>query len=240
MAICLAESLIARGGLDPLDLMARFQAWRYQGHNSVTGRYFDIGNTTQAAIDRFISSGDPLSGDTSPQSAGNGSIMRLAPVAIFFRNDPEAAAAQAAEQSRTTHGAGECLESCALMARILTALLGGQDWDIAIRQDRTVPSNPKVRALANLGWKQKTRKDIRSSGYVIDTLEAALWSVDQTESFRDALLLAVNLGDDADTVGAVTGQFAGARYGLSGIPNSWLSKLAWHQKLLDLAVTLAA
>ena len=100
------------------------------------------------------------------------------------------------------------------------------------------PNEPRVRAIANGEWRRKARGGIRSTGYVIDTLEAALWAVNETETFRSALLLAVNLGGDADTIGAVTGQFAGARYGLSGIPKDWLGTLAWREKLEHLAMAL--
>jgi ADP-ribosyl-[dinitrogen reductase] hydrolase len=232
MALCLADSLVARDALDPGDLMDRFRAWRDNGHNSVTGDCFDIGNTTSAAISRYIRTGDPLAGDTDPDSAGNGAIMRLAPVPIRYRHDLAQAEAAAVLQSRTTHGALECLESCRLMTQVLVRLLGGAAWQEAVSLDAGQFDGPRVQALAQGRWKAKTRKQIRSSGYVIDTLEAALWAVHSTASFREAVLLAANLGGDADTVGAVTGQLAGARYGLAGIPPTWLDVLAWREELM--------
>jgi len=88
-------------------------------------------------------------------------------------------------------------------------------------------------------YKSLSRDFIRSSGYVIDTLEAAMWAVYSTNSFEDALVLAVNLGEDSDTVGAVTGQLAGALYGYSNIPIRWLDNLAWHSRIVDTADKLA-
>ncbi len=232
MALCLADSLIARDALDPGDLMDRFRAWRDDGHNSVTGNCFDIGNTTSTAISRYIRTGDPLAGDTDPHSGGNGAIMRLAPVPIRYRHDLAQAEAAAVLQSRTTHGAPECLESCRLMTQVLVRLLGGAAWEEAIALEAGQFDEANVRALAQGTWKGKERDQISSSGYVIHTLEAALWAVHSTASFRGAALLAVNLGDDADTVGAVTGQLAGARYGLAGIPPAWLEVLAWREELM--------
>ena len=238
MALCLADSLLERRELDPADLMERFRRWRDDGYNSVNGRCFDIGITTTQAIGRYVSSGKPLAGSTDANAAGNGSIMRLAPVPIFHTADTEAAEAAAILQSRTTHGSAECLDSCRLMTRIMAALLNGEPWSRAIAVDAGLFAAPKVKAIAGGDWKAKTRIGIKSSGYVIDTLEAALWAVDTTNDFAGALLLAVNLGGDADTVGAVTGQFAGARYGLSGIPAPWREKLAWHDRIVALAQAL--
>jgi ADP-ribosyl-[dinitrogen reductase] hydrolase len=240
MALCLADSLLERRALDPADLMERFRRWRDEGHNSVNGRCFDIGITTSQSIGRYVRTRNPLAGSTDPGAAGNGSIMRLAPVPIFHGTDVDAAEAAAVLQSRTTHGSAECVESCRLMTRILVALLNGEPWDRAIAVDAGLFAAPKVKAIAGGDWKAKTRAAIKSSGYVIDTLEAALWAVDTTGDFAGALLLAVNLGGDADTVGAVTGQFAGARYGLLGIPEAWRAQLAWHDRIVALAQALRA
>lgn len=238
MALCLAESLLERHRLDPPDLMERFRRWRDEGHNSVTGTCFDIGVTTTTAIDVYVRTGEPLAGARGARTAGNGSIMRLAPVPIFHAADIAAADAASALQGRTTHGAAECVESCRLMGRILVALLQGQPWQAAIAVAPGLFTAPRVQAIAAGDWRGKPRDQIKSGGYVIDTLEAALWAVDSTASFKDAALLAVNLGNDADTVGAVAGQLAGARYGWTGIPGSWRDILAWHDRILALAQAL--
>lgn len=105
MALCLADSVLASQGLDPGDLVTRFRAWRDKGENSVTGRCFDIGITTSQTIARFVADGNPLAASFSPEAAGNGSIVRLAPVPILFHTNEAAARENAVLQSRTTHGA---------------------------------------------------------------------------------------------------------------------------------------
>lgn len=235
MALCLADSLLANKVLLPLDLMQRFRKWREDGHNSVNGRCFDIGIATSQAISQFVSTGEPLAGSTDPFSAGNGSIMRLAPVPIFFSRHERAAEDAAILQSRTTHAAQECLDACKLMTRIIVRLINGTSWPQALDDLGEGIKAPKIKTLAAGSWKMKKRLQIKSTGYVVDTLEAALWVVDTSESVSEAVLLAVNLGDDADTVGAVAGQLAGARYGYSGIPEKWTKRLAWSDRIVELA-----
>lgn len=235
MALCLADSLLAQGHLDATDLMSRFQRWRDRGYNSVNGRCFDIGITTSQSISRFAAAGNPLAGSLSPDAAGNGSIMRLAPVPIYFSRDEAKAETAAVLQGRTTHGAQECLDACRLMNRIVIRLINGVPWQHAIESGKADFPSRKVKELTSGEWKVKKRAHIKSTGYVIDTLEAALWAVEATDSFADAVLLAVNLGGDADTVGAVTGQLAGARYGQRGIPKKWMKRLAWSDRIAALA-----
>ena len=235
MALCLADSLLARRDLDPADLISRFQRWRDCGHNSVTGHCFDIGITTSQSISRFAADGNPLAGSLSPDAAGNGSIMRLAPVPIYFSGDEAKAEIAAVLQGRTTHGAPECLDACRLMTLIVVRLINGVSWQQAIAVEEADFPSPKVKALAAGAWKIRKRPQIRSTGYVIDTLEAALWAVETTSTFAEAVLLAVNLGGDADTVGAVAGQLAGARYGYRGTPKKWIKRLAWSDRIIALA-----
>lgn len=243
MALCLADALIASGGpggaFDAVQLMRRFVNWWQFGDNSVTGECFDIGITTRNALERFQRSGDPFAGSSDPKTAGNGSIMRLAPVAMRWHGDPAGACRAAEDQSRTTHAAPECLDACHLMTHTLIALAGGADLMDALR-DAPTPHDTAVGLLREAGFAVKTRDQIRSSGYVMDTLEAALWSVHGATDARDALLRAANLGDDADTVAAVAGQFAGAIWGLDGLPQDWLGRLAWRERIADLSDRLIA
>lgn len=237
MALCLADSLVEGGaerGLDPGDLMRRFVRWWKDGENSATGHCFDIGGTTRAALARFERTGAPLAGSADPRSAGNGSLMRLSPVAIRWRRDLPAAQAAARLQSRTTHGAAEAVEACAYFVELLVEAIGGAPADTVLRP-REGRSGGRVAEIAAGSFREKTRDEIASSGYVIHTLEAALWAVSRADSFREAVVEAVNLGDDADTVGAVTGQLAGALWGRSGIPEAWLAKLAWRERFEGLA-----
>ncbi|MEO1274016.1 MAG: ADP-ribosylglycohydrolase family protein [Pseudomonadota bacterium] len=216
MALCLAESLLAHPEFDTRDLMNRFVNWWRWGYKSHTGACFDIGATTQTALQKYELSGEPLAGSTDPASAGNGSIMRLAPVALAFHRDPERAKHIAAAQSATTHGAQECLDACRDLCGILIAEAEGR---------RSVTSD-------------LSRDQVRSTGYVRHTMEAAAWAVATTDSFADAVIAAVNLGDDADTVGAVAGQIAGARYGAASIPQSWRDALLWREEIESLAKRL--
>lgn len=239
MALCLAESLIAHGKVEPRDLMTRFVNWYRHGVNSATGTCFDIGEATRKALHRFERNGDPLAGATDEASSGNGSIMRLAPVAIVWHRDKETARAAAQAQSRTTHGSPTALAACDLLAAVLVDAIATGAKDQALRQP-TVGGPPDIAAIAAGAWVGKSRDAIRSSGYAAHTLEAALWAVLSSAGFRDAVLLAANLGDDADTVAAVTGQIAGALWGLSGIPEAWLARLAWRREIEALGRRLFA
>ena len=236
-ALCLADSLLERGQLDVRDLMERFLRWYDEGHNSVTGECFDIGVTTARALQTFRDTGEPLSGSTDPQSAGNGSVMRLAPVAIRWWHDRSNATAAARLQSRTTHGAVQAVEACALFAELLIEAIAGAPKETVLRA-RDWSGDAQIAEVAAGSWRAKERNAISSSGYVVHTLEAALWCVGRSESIEDALILAANLADDADTVAAVTGQLAGALWSMSGAPVGWLDKLAWREHIESLAAGL--
>lgn len=238
MAVALAESLIACGTLDERDLMTRFADWRRDGTYSCTGACFDVGITTDRAICRFEGSGNPIAGSTDPRSAGNGSLMRLAPVVLHGLASGSLRDA-ARRQSATTHGAAACLAACEHFAALLEEAILGAGRD-AVLAPREVEAEEAVAAVLAGSWRGKRRSEIRSSGYVVHSLEAALWCVAETPTFRGAVLLAANLGDDADTTAAITGQLAGALYGRSGIPPEWLGKLAWRERIEALARALIA
>jgi ADP-ribosyl-[dinitrogen reductase] hydrolase len=236
MALCLAESLIERGGFDLTDQMHRYLRWFDEGHNSCTGSCDDIGNTVRDALNRFRESSDPRSGSTDPRSAGNGSIMRLAPVPIFFHRDPPMAVRLAEESSRGTHGARECRDACRLLATLILRAFAGKSREAILAPAATdPPPSSKIAAIAAGEYLAKTEREIKGSGYVVESLEAALWCFARTDSFEAAILAAANLGDDADTTAAICGQIAGAHYGESGIPGHWLERLAWREKIGGLA-----
>jgi ADP-ribosyl-[dinitrogen reductase] hydrolase len=237
MALCLAESIIAFPDLNERDLMNRFVRWRDRGENSVNGLCFDIGAATTRALDRYLRTDDPISGSTRADTAGNGSLMRLAPIALRWLRTPDLAMSQARRQSATTHAADAAIEACAFFAERLT--LGIRTGSRSAVLAPSSSANSSVNAVAIGSWKRE-RSEIRSSGYVIDTLEAAFWAVSQASSFTEAVLLAANLGNDADTVGAVTGQLAGAIWGLSDIPERWLTMLAERERIEDLGRRLIA
>lgn len=234
MALALADSLIACDGLDEQDLMTRFLSWYEEGAYSSTGSCFDIGVTTRQALGRFKNTGDPIASSTDPMSAGNGSLMRLAPVAIRYWHNRDALHEAAARQSRTTHAALDAVDACIAFANRLADAIAG-DPRSEVLKARAVDLSPKIAEIEAGSWRGKHRGGVRSSGYVVHALEAALWCVGRTASFKDAVLLAANLGDDADTVAAITGQLAGALYGWSAVPREWLGRLAMQGRIIGMA-----
>ena len=241
MALCLATSLVELGRFDAADQMQRYCRWWQEGYLGSIGRCFDIGITTRDALLRFQSTGDPFAGSTDPWSAGNGSLMRLAPVPMFFYPDADAAIHWSGESSRTTHAAAECIEACKLFAAMICAALAGKTKEeVLFGRDADDYQCQKVRAIALGEYHEKSIEGISGSGYVVKSLEASVWCFLQTDSFRDAVLMAVNLGDDADTTGAVCGQLAGAFYGEKGIPADWLTRLTMVDEIGTLADRLAA
>jgi ADP-ribosyl-[dinitrogen reductase] hydrolase len=236
LALCLATSLVETGGFDPRDQMSRYVAWWREGYLSSTGSCFDIGNTVQASLKRFTETGNPFSGSTDPSYAGNGCIMRLAPVPMFFYPDGDKAVEMSGESSRTTHGAPECIQACRLLGAILfKALSGCGKEDLLFGHGLEAAGSEKIKAIAAGEYRHKTESQIHGTGHVVSSLEAALWCFLRTDTFKDAVLRAVNLGDDADTTGAVCGQLAGAYYGASGIPEAWLDRLAMRDVIEGLA-----
>jgi ADP-ribosyl-[dinitrogen reductase] hydrolase len=226
MALCLAESLLSKGEFDARDQMARYMNWWYWGYLSSTGDCFDIGMTVREALEKYSETGEAFSGSIDPYSAGNGSLMRLAPVVLFAYPDMAAVLALAADSSRTTHGACEAVESCQFLAAILSGALAGYSKDQLLANMNYVPEQEKLAKLLNGAFIQKDENEIRGTGYCVESLEAALWCFFNTNSFEQAVLRAVNLGDDADTTGAIVGQIAGAYYGVEGIPTGWIEKLS--------------
>jgi len=243
LALCLGESLLESNGFDPKDQMERYIRWRDDGYMSSNGEVFDIGNTTATALVRFEASGEPFSGSTHDRSAGNGSIMRLAPVPMFFSPDIDAVVHYSGESSRTTHGARECVDSCRLFGKqIAMALQGAGKEDILLNSCDKVLSpdslSSSILEIATGTYRDKSEDKIRGSGYVVHSLEAALWCFFKTDNFRDAILKAVNLGDDADTTAAVCGQIAGAFYGVEDIPDLWIARLAKREMIEEMAIKL--
>jgi ADP-ribosyl-[dinitrogen reductase] hydrolase len=238
MAIALADSIVSVGW-DLNDQTRRYLAWWRTGAYSVNGVCFDIGNTTRAALCRFEQTGDArTSGNPDERASGNGSIMRLAPVPIHFAHlFPERLdelASYAVESSIPTHASPVCTSACAYLCVLLAGLINGScraeatspEWHTLKSLRRLQPLHPAISAIADGSFREKDAASIRGSGYVADCLEAALWAFSRASSFREAVLSAVNLGDDADTTGAVCGQLAGACWGESGIPEEWLKGLA--------------
>lgn len=252
MALCLAESLLTCRTFDARDQMQRYVRWWKEGHLSSTGRCFDIGNTVVRALQHYLDSGEPFAGSTHPHTAGNGSLMRLAPVPLFFTANPEQAIRMSAESSRTTHGATTCLDACRYFGGLLVGAIQGVSKEELLapryapveRLWEREPLCPEIDEIAGGSFQRKEPPAIVGSGYVVESLEAALWAFSRSSNFQEGALLAVNLGHDADTTGAIFGQLAGAYYGVAGIPQTWRECLTdvnliqrWAGELAALAQT---
>jgi len=245
LALCLAESLIERRQFDPRDQLQRYVRWWREGHLSSTGRCFDIGTTTQTALERFETTGitaTPL----SQARDGNGSIMRLAPVPLFFAFHPAVAIEKAGESSRTTHGTRAAIDACRYLSGLIVGAIQGHSKETLLSSHfspvtdlwKQQPLCEGVATIADGSFKVRQPPEIRGGGYVIDSLEAALWAFYRSSSFEEGALLAVNLGDDADTTAAVYGQLAGAYYGEAGIPKRWRAKIHASELIVKYAEAL--
>lgn len=215
MALALADSLIKLGRLNRIDTFNRWRDWLYVGAYSPAKRCFDIGTQTHAALRHFP-------GEIETDTNGNGGIMRLSPVATFSAGEVTATVILGGVQAAWTHPGPETRKSARELSRILAQLIksgSSQNLKFAKSKFRAgfVPNN---------------------SGWVVSTLQSALYAVVTTGDFRSAVLKAVNLGGDADTIGAVAGQIAGALYGYQAIPTELISGLSWSAQLLDTAGAL--
>ncbi|MDH5233312.1 MAG: ADP-ribosylglycohydrolase family protein [Gemmatimonadota bacterium] len=246
MALCLAESLVTCGRFDARDQMERYLRWYRHGHLSSTGQCVDIGGTVRDALERYEKTGEPFSGNADPKSAGNGSLMRLAPVVVWHAADPAEAIQQAAASSRTTHGAATSVDACRYFAGLLLGAFDGVPkdlllsplWSPAPEVFDAEPLTPAIAAVASGSFRERTPPEIRGRGYVVESLEAVLWAFACTDTFADGALAAVNLGDDADTTAAIYGQLAGAYYGTAAIPAEWRMRLAKRALVEELAERL--
>ena len=229
MAICLAESLLARGGVEERDLLERFLRWYRTGENSCTGVAIGISRKTRAALEGFERSGR-ADAAAEVENAGNGAIMRLAPIGIFFRRNEIEARRAAARQARVTHTSEAALAASECFAHLLVVALRTGDPEAV---SRAAASHQRLGDICDHRGKQ--RGQISSAPRAVDTLEAALWCLEGKAGFEAAVIEAVNLGGDTDTLGAVAGQLAGAIFGASAIPARWLAGLQSRARLEDLA-----
>jgi len=241
MALCLADSLIESNGFSAKDQLEKYTRWFRDGFLSATGKCFDIGIGTRRALARFERTGETECDD--PNSGGNGSIMRLCPVPLAYYSNPEKAIQFAGLSSKTTHGAREATDACRLLSALIVGALQGREKAELLSAGFTpVPDSwtrasmhSNISAIAFGSYKKKTRDEIKSSGYCVDTLEAALWAFWTTDSFEAGAIAAVNLGEDTDSIGAVYGQIAGAFYGCDAIPVRWRDGLIKKELVLDFA-----
>lgn len=240
MMLCLAEALASQGGVvDGHAALSRYVAWSRHGYLSVNGVCFDIGRTVRYALYRYEEGRDPVCDNrTQERSCGNGSLMRLAAVPIVFAAAGEAVAYEAGvASSLTTHAHPLCTHACGILASLCAKALNGASKaallfhleDLAARLPG--PCTPLRSRICSGAFMALSRDEVSSSGYVVDTLEAALWAFYTTDTFEAGAVRVVNLADDADTVGAVYGTLAGAHYGYHAIPQRWLDGLQGRHTL---------
>ena len=166
--------------------------------------------------------------------------MRLASVPIKWWREPAEAAEHSAESSRTTHPAGRPVDACRVLGAMIAALIGGEDAATVFAPEFWPWGNlhPAVESVVRGSWRGKEPPKIRGTGYCVDALEASIWAVAAASDFRDAIVRAANLGDDADTTAAIAGQLAGARWGVSGTPAEWRSRVHMSARIVSLADAL--
>lgn len=261
MSLCLAISLLVSHGWNSYDQLLRYKWWYRNGYMSSTGTCFDIGEATRKAVVEFenrqralaekfkipIAKIDSLEDLNilaefdeqcgKKDAAGNGSLMRLAPVPLFFHRLPAKAVAYSGESSMTTHGDRKAYDACRYYGALIVAALGGESkkrlLDRNFYKDHQdwfggTPLVDEVRAVAEGSFKQKNGHDdgIRGKGFVIESLKAALWAFwSDGDSFEQGVLAAINLGDDTDTTAAIYGQLAGAHYGYNALPDRWKKRV---------------
>lgn len=231
MTLCALES-ISHGTLDYDDIMRNFGRWYYKDEFTPTGEMFDVGNTCSFAIDNYFAKHIPADkcGLSSPQANGNGSLMRIIPFSLLGYVLPNMRKTLSENGSALTHAHMRSKIACVIYSEILAKLIekpskesviSGIEEALSLYSDE--PEAKFYENLAKVG--ERDRDTIKSTGYVVDTLEAALWCLFNTDSYKDCVLAAVNLGDDTDTVAAIAGGLAGALYGLDNIPKKWLNTL---------------
>ena len=217
MAVCISDAYITRKYFAPDEIALNFMTWKKSGHFGTRNYVFDIGRTVSTAIST-MSTEQPFQGTTSDWSSGNGSIMRLAPVILANHASPNIAVAESVAVSLMTHGNAEIVQyTAAFVAEIMAGTqLDEFDW----------------------ARKYSLRQGPQSKGSIMHAYNTAWQCVEDTYTFKDALVMAVNKGYDADTVGAVTGMLAGRKYGYKNIPRRWLDKLMKRDELVGMAEKL--
>ncbi len=223
LALCLGTSLVEKKGFDPHDQIEKYIKWFREGYMSCTGHCFDIGNTTKAALLRYEEHKDIYAGSRD-DPATNGSLMRLAPIPLFYFHNIEETKLYAGLSSKVTHAPKNCIQTCVDLAVYIHRALQGQ-------------SKEEIFIDTNIDFR-KSYEEVSGKGDALLCLEGAMWCFYHSKTFEEGVKLAVNLGDDTDTTAAVFGQLAGAYYGKSGLPQYMLQDLYDKDMIEELALDL--
>jgi len=210
------------------------------------GRCFDIGGATRAALSAYNSNPASLFTSINFNTVGNGSLMRLTPVPLFFSKNPKEAIEMSGMSSRLTHDSHICISSCQYYAGLIVGALNGESKETLLSPfyspipdfRQTFTMHPHVAEVAAGSFKTKNPPQIQGTGHVVQAMEAALWAFYHTSSFDEGVLLVVNLGDDADTTAAIYGQLAGAFYGIQSIRQDWRGKIAKSEFIHEMATKI--
>lgn len=246
LTLCLVESL-CEFGFDPHHAAQKFVKWLREGYWTPFGVVFDVGGTTREAIAN-LEKGIPAAeaGPDDERSNGNGSLMRILPVPLYFyKLSPTEIFHYVLTASRITHGHPRSQLACCLYSLLVKEILENGDFHVAYHNVckkaeelfRPLPLGGELHHFSRFLSEELApvpEKDILSDGYVVNTLEAATWCLLNTTTFSDAVLCAVNLGGDSDTTGAVAGGLAGVFYGASSIPKEWIDSLIKKDDILAL------
>ena len=247
LTFCLAEALTADFDLNTIG--QNFVKWLYNNYWTARGNVFDVGGATRKAVDRLAKGERPeLAGGTGVSSNGNGSLMRISPLLFYLLDKPINERYQITRQvSSITHGHIRSVIACFYYLEFALQLFDQKDkFEIyhnlkteipACLNSLSIPSEEVAffDRLLKQNIYELPEDSIFSSGYVLHTLEASVWCLLNTGNYKDAVIKAVNLGEDTDTTGAVTGALAGLHFGLDNIPANWIKQLARQADIADLA-----
>ncbi|MEN6348926.1 MAG: ADP-ribosylglycohydrolase family protein [Syntrophomonas sp.] len=254
LTLCLADSLLQKGGYDPEDIASKFRQWLTQGYWSARGKVFDVGFTTATAIRRTADGFPPTqAGLSTERDNGNGSLMRILPAALYFRSvEIKIMLDRICKISSITHGHPRSQLACCIYGLLVDELMNGMEKEAAYEQvcKGAFDAISGLNAGLDEEWEHfmipfggklvsEPQKHIPSGGYVVDTLTAATWCFLKHDSFEETVLAAVNLGEDTDTTAAVAGGLAGVYYGVDAIPREWTKVLAKRKQVEQIASDFA-
>ncbi len=246
MLLCVLENIINNGDIQSLSEL--FVKWYRDDYMTPHGELFDIGITTSRALQKVMVGVKPaLAGGADESSSGNGSLMRSLPYA--FVDDIKKSIFNMTMENRITHRNSICSYCCMFYVKMMRALLEGKDkfeavkdgaaylkygWRITDSDDDHEAEWEWFKLLFKADFAALPESEIKSTGYVLSTLEASIWCFLNTDNYKDAVLKAVNLGGDTDTIAAITGGLAGLYYGYDNIPSNWCEKIAGQHLINNL------
>ena len=247
MSMCVTESLIEQHRFIALDIMSRLLEWHENGYWSARDFCFGISDDVRNVVQQFKK--DTSSAKHASMNDGKNSsdsLSRLAPIPLFFLKDPELAISSSIESVKLTHNSEQCVDAGILLTNILLGALLGENKEVILAenyQSGNLDKQPykycdRIAEIANCSYKEKPEFYIKSDNNAANSLEAALWAFHNSSNFKEGALLAANLGENSATIASVYGQIAGAYYGIDGLPDNWLRKLAFLKKIRECAENL--